>query len=294
LPSELASALPENERTREGSSRTLMILVYLQVAFLAITYVVGVWLTTEVHGATITLPEVVVHGVSSSGFALLTGLVAFLAAVQGARRVALANALLFIYTVVAGSTGFLFLGDTSSAAGITATNISMMVAIGLGMPITGYSLSQVARSARGEGWRSGGPSSTMISLALGALALTVVAGSGVPSTTIYAVAVTIHVGFAALTVSLVLGVLLLSVLEGAESSVQNWVEQRVVYSLFGLAAISIAAADGVIGVTGGGIPYIVVMGEVGVLVYVFLIVAAGAPYGWRFKLWPMRLTRRAR
>jgi len=260
-------------------NRTLMILVVVQAAFLAFTYAVGVWLTTEVHDASITLPEVIAHGVTSASFGILTGTVGFLAAVQKIRGVGLANGLLFVLTVAAGATGFSFLGNTMDPTGISVTNIAMMTTVGLGMPVTGYSLSVLSREVRGE--QHGASSApVMIYMALGALAFTIIAGSAVPSVSLYATAVAAHVGLAALTVALVLGVLIVTVLEGAEAvrGRPGWLPQRVGYSLVSLAAISLAAGDGVIGITGGGLSYIVVMGEVGALVYAFLLVAIAAPY----------------
>lgn len=266
-------------------NKQLMLLVVVQAAFLAVTYAAGVWLSTEVHNASLTLPEVVLHGVTSAGFAILTGLVGFLAAVQGKRTIALANGLLFAVTVVAGASGFSFLGDITNAMGISVTNLSMMTAVGLGMPVTGLSLSVLSHEVRGEEHElSSAP--MMIYMALGALSLTIIAGAAVPSASLYATAVAAHVGLAALTVSLVLGVLIVTVLEGAETtgSRPRWVPQRVGYSLLSLAAISIAAGDGVIAVTGGGLSYIIVMGEVGVLVYAFLLFAIAAPYHLTLRL----------
>jgi hypothetical protein len=267
-------------------SRQLTILIWAQAAFLAATYAVGVWLTVEVHGASITTPEVIAHGVASSGFATLTGLVAFLAAVLRKKGIAVANTLLFTLTVVAGATGFSFLGDITNAAVISVTNLSMMVVVGLGMPISGYSLSVLSEEVRGKE-HGVSPASVMMYLALGALALTIIAGAGVSSASFYATAVAAHVGLSALTVALVLGALIMTIMEGSETgeSKTHWVPQRAGYSLISLAAICLAAGDGVIAVTaGGGISYIIVMAEIGVLVYAFLLLAIAAPYHLAFHL----------
>lgn len=260
-------------------SRWLIVLIGVQAVFLAATYAVGVWLTTEVHGATVTTPEVIAHGVASSGFATLTGLVGFVAAIQRIRKVALANGFLFALTVVAGATGFSFLGNTTDSTVISVTNLSMMIVVGLGMPISGFSLASLSGELRG-GEHGRSSASTMIYMALGALSLTIIAGAAVPTTSLYATAVAAHVGLAALTVSLVLGVLVLTILEGTEagSAKPGWVPQRVGYSLLSLTAISIAAGDGVIALVGGGFTYIVVMAEVAVLAYAFLLFAIAAPY----------------
>ena len=123
----------------------------------------------------------------------------------------------------------------------------------------------------------------MIYMALGSLALTVVAGALTLSAAFYMEAVVIHVGFAALAVSLTLGVLILSVLEGGENRPRLWAPQRIVFALLSLASISIAGADGVITIYGGGVSYVVVMAEVGVLAYVFLMFASGAPLSIRLR-----------
>ena len=121
----------------------------------------------------------------------------------------------------------------------------------------------------------------MTYMALVSLALTVVAGALTLSAAFYMEAVVIHVGFAALTVSLTLGVLILSVLEGSENRLRTWAPQRITFALLSLASISIAGADGVVTIYGGGVSYVVVMAEVGVLAYVFLMVVSGAPIGLR-------------
>jgi hypothetical protein len=276
-----------NAMSGERRNKQLMLIIVVQAAFLAVAYAAGIWLTTEVHNASITLPEVVVHGVTSAGFAVLTGLVGFLAAVQKKRGVAFANGLLFVLTVVAGASGFSYLGDITNTLGISTANLSMMTAVGLGMPVTGYSLSILSQEIRGEehAWSS---AAVMSYMALGALSLTIVAGAAVPSAPLYATAVVAHVGLAALTVSLVLGVLIMTVLEGSEAAEArpHWVAQRIGYSLLSLAAISIAAGDGVIATTGGGLSYIVVMGEAGAVVYGFLLFTIAAPYHPTLRLGP--------
>jgi MFS family permease len=264
---------------RAERTRQLMWIVVFQAIFLAITYAAGVWLSTEVTNASITLPEVDLHGTVSAAFAILTGLVGFLAGVQKKRGIAIANSLLFVFTVAAGATGFSFLGNTTDPTGMTVTNLSMMIAIGLAMPVTGYTLSRLSQESRGEAhsWSS---ATVMSYMALGALALTIIVGAAVPSASLYAIAVAAHVGLGALTVALVLGVLMLTVLEGTEAVEErpHWVAQRIGYSLLSLASICIAAGDGVIASTGGGLSYVVVMAEAGTLVYGFLLFAIAAPY----------------
>ena len=268
----------DTARASQGAKR-LAYLVCLQGAFLAATYFVGIWLTTEVQGASVTTPEVIDHGIVSSGFAVLTGSVGFIAALQRRRGVALANLALFAVTLVGGTAGFFFLANNSDPTVISLTNLTMMSAVGFGMPITAYSLATLMGAARGTEQEPTSAVSLMIYMALVSLALTVVAGALTLSAAFYMEAVVIHVGFAALTVSLTLGVLILSVLEGSESTLRMWSPQRITFALLSLASVSIAGADGVITIYGGGVSYVVVMAEVGVLAYVFLMVVSGASIG---------------
>jgi len=273
--SEDASRKNENQRARR-----ILYFVYLQALFMVLTYIVGVWLATEIHNATISTPELIVHGVVASGFGVLSAVVGFLAFLENQKRVAISNLALFFIAVAAGASGFAFLGNNSSSNQILITNLSMMTTIGIAMPITGYSLSKISRLARGLRSEDSSPSSLMTYFALVALSFTIIAGAAVETISLYAFAVVLHVGLAALTVSLVLGIVVLSVLEGTtmnKSGTRSWIPQRVAYSLLGLAAISIAGGDGVITVTVGGVSYVVVMAELTVLVYAFLLLSVEAP-----------------
>jgi len=276
-------SLSENlsPKTENQHAKWILYFIYLQALFLVLTFIVGVWLGTEIHNATITTPELIVHGILASGFALLSAMIGFLAAVENQKRVAVSNLALFFITVVAGATGFAFLGNNSSSNQILVTNLSMMTTIGIAMPITGYSMAKISRSASGLRSDEHSSLSTLMTyFALVALSLTVIAGTAVETIALYAFAVVLHVGLAALTVSLVLGTVVLSVLEGTsmnKSGSRSWIPQRVVYSLLGLAAISIAGGDGVITVTVGGVSYVVVMAELTVLVYSFLLLSIEAP-----------------
>lgn len=270
--------------TSARQARWLMYLIYVQAAFLAVTYAEGMWAALTVHNFSVTLPDVIEHGVASSGFALMTGVVAFVAALRGLRGVAIPNLALFLVTLAAGATGFAFLANTSDPTQIAQTNLSMIVTVAVGMPITGFSLTRVTHAARGDSDELS-PATIMIYLALGALSMTTVAGAAMLSTSPswYTFAVSAHVGLAALMVALVLGVLLTSVLGAFGGEASAWEPQRVAYSLVALGSATIAGADGVIYLTSGDISYVIIMAEVGVLVYAFLIIASGSPYHWRFR-----------
>ena len=275
----MLGSLQHKAATSTPGMKPLLYLIYLQAISLALTYVAGIWVAITVHDVSFSLPEVLEHGLASSVFVLLTGLVGFIAALQGQRKVAVYNFVLFLITVFTGSTGFALLGNPADATQIAITNLSMMASVAIGMPITGFSLANVSRISRGMA-RGLSPVAFMTYIALGALSLTMIAGAAVASTPLYAFAVVTHVGFAALTVALVLGVLVVSILEGSGASASNWESQRVAYSLLGLASVSVAGGDGVIYLTSGDLSYLVVMAEVAVLVYAFLMIAIGAPYRW--------------
>lgn len=275
----MQESLESTTEVRVRQARRFVYLIYIQAAFLAVTYVEGMWAALTVHGFSITLPDVIEHGIASSGFALVTGVVGFVAVLRGQRRVALLNLLLFAVTVLAGSTGFAFLANPADPTEVAVTNLSMITTIALGMPITGFSLAKASHASRGDP-DDLSPSMIMTYLALGALSLTTIAGAAMLSTTPswYAFAVSAHVGLASLTVALVLGVLMTSVMGASEGGTSRWEPQTVAYSLIALAAATIAGADGVVYMTSGDLSYVVVMAEVGILVYAFLLIASGAPY----------------
>ncbi len=259
----------------ERDSRRLTKAIYIQSIFLALVYVAGTWLALTVQDQTVTTPEVMAHGVLSSSLAAMTAVVGFLALLQGRRKVAFANGIFFAYLIATAVTGFTWLGDTTVASSAAMTNLTMMAGIGLGMPITGYSLANARSPSSSE--KSLVP--TVVFLARGSLSLTVVVGTTVASVSMYATAVAAHVGLAALTISLVIGVLIVSLLEYAQGGSTSLGPQRVGLSLLSLTAIAIAAGDGVIAVTAGGMSYVIVMAEVTALAYAFLILASAAPMG---------------
>ena len=248
-------------------------MVLIQAVFLVAAYSAGTWLTLEVTGASVTTPEVVAHGVLSACFVAVSGLVAMMALIRHKRSLFIVNFAVFVYLMAASATGFTFLGNTSDTNRVTLANVSMMAGIALGMPTTGFSLVHVWRQKSQE---DSSMTPTMVYIALVSLALTTVAGTLVAGYT-YATAIALHVGFGALTVATSLGVLLVSLVEtaGKPSSRSG---QRVWLSLLGLGAASVAAGDGVVSVTAGGISYVVVMAEITILVYVFLLTTLAAPF----------------
>ena len=98
----------KNEKQR---ARQILYFVYLQALFLALTYIVGVWLVAEIHGTSISTPAFIVHGVLASGFGLLSAVVGFLAALESQKRVAVSNLALFFITIVAACLGVRIFGQ---------------------------------------------------------------------------------------------------------------------------------------------------------------------------------------
>jgi hypothetical protein len=274
----------EMEKTGAPKTRWLMRLIYLQAVFLVLTYLQGTSSTLLVKEFSVTSANVVAHGVAASGFAVLTVAVGFVAALQGQRRVSTYNWALFVLTLVAGATGFGFLGNPSDANTITITNFSMMATLAVGVSVTGFSLAKVSHALAGRQRDDRSPTTVMTYLALGALSLTMIAGAGIPGPPfLYALFVVAHVGFAALTVALVLGVLAISILQGAGKS-PTLELQGIAYPLLGLASVSIAGADGVMYLNSGDLSYALVMAEVAMLVYAFLIIGTGAPHHLNLRL----------
>lgn len=269
-------------------------MLYIQAIFLALTYVFGIWLATVVGTKiSVTQPDVIIHVTMASTFASLTAAIAFLAALQREKLVASLNLVLFLVMALAGFTGFALLGNVSSSSQITITNFTMIAAMGFGMPVTGYSIFKVKKMVRtkGQGVMIHSSVTAMAILALVSLPLTVIAGVATRTialltalTSVYATAIAIHFAFATVTASLVLGVLVLSVIEGLFSglSSRQLVEQRVAFSILGLAAVSLAGGAGIIAAgftaVSGGISYIVLMAEVAVLVYASMILVIAAPF----------------
>ena len=281
-------------------TRRLLHLMYIQALFLGLTYVFGIWLATVVGThISFTQLDLIMHVTMASIFASLTAAAAFVAMLQREKLVASLNLVLFLVMVLAGFTGFVLLGNISSANQFTITNFAMMGAIGFGMPVTGYSIARVKRLVRtkAQGGMKHSSVTAMALLTLISLPLTVIAGVTTMTislasslTSLYPLAVAIHFAFAAVTVSLVLGVLVLSVLEGvfSASSSQQLVQQRVAFSILGLAAVSLAGgtgiiAAGILAVNSAGISYIVLMAEVAVLVYASMILVIAAPFKLHFQ-----------
>ena len=278
-------------------SRRLLRIMYLQALLLAVTYVMGVWLATVMAAQiTVTEPEVVLHVTLACTFASITAALGFLAMLQRQRDVAVLNLLLFLAMVVAGVTGFALLGDLSSGAQVTMTNITMATVAGFGMPVTGYSMAKearIVRSGRADVMVEPSAASALAMIALVALALTVVAGVSTMTialsaslAALYATAVAIHFGLAAVTISLSLGVFVLAILEGPSNGTRpsKVTMQRALFGMFALAAASLAGGAGVIAAglvpgAGGGLSYIVMMGETVSVVYGFLILVLASPFG---------------
>ncbi|MCL5672828.1 MAG: hypothetical protein JRN56_05425 [Nitrososphaerota archaeon] len=277
-------------------TRRLLTLMYAQAFFLAVTYLVGVWLAIVMASSIgVTQPEVVVHVILASTLASLTASLGFMAVLQHQKDIAFLNIAFFLVIVGAGVAGFMLLGDTSSGAQVTMTNLTMVSVAAFGMPITGYSMDKEARIVRANGVDSGEGSPAAGLAMLGLIALAITAAAGVSTRVIalasslaslYATAVAIHFGLAAVTISMVLGVLVLSMFEAAGPQSQRVPRQRALFAILGLAAVCMAGGAGVIAaglVPGAGATttYLVMMGEAVAFVYGFLVLAITTPFKGR-------------
>jgi hypothetical protein len=275
-------------------TRRLLTLMYAQAFFLAVTYVMGVWLAVVMASSiAVTQPEVVVHVVLASTLASLTAALGFLAMLQHQKDIAFLNTAFFLVIITAGVAGFLLLGNPSSGAQVTVTNLTMMSVAGFGMPVTGYSIDKEARIVRSDGADrevEGSPAAGLAMVALVALAITAVAGVSTRTialssslAALYSTAVAIHFGLAAVTISLLLGVLVLSMFEGSVAPPLHVSRQRGLFAIFGLAAVCMAGGAGVIAaglVPGAGATttYLVMMGEAVAFAYCFLVLVLAAPF----------------
>jgi hypothetical protein len=266
----------EMKKTR---ARQLVRLIYVQAIFLSLAYAAGVFVTFNVFGPSIGTSQVIGHGILASSFGVATALVALVASVQGMRRVALLNIVLFAVAVVGGTTGFEFLGDSSTFSAIENTNMFMTAVVAVGMPVTGLSLAAVSKTFRdvvaGEKGRRLPLAVTYASLA--SLALTLIAGVGMTSTRISSTMKTAHFAFAGLTLALVVVLVLITLRGALGRRSQPYMRRRLPISFVSLLFIAAAVASGAIFLYIGGITYVYEMAVFAVLLYAFLLLGIELP-----------------
>jgi hypothetical protein len=257
----------------QSHDRLLVRLIYLQAIFLALAYAVGVWQTLIVHIASITTPSVILHVSVAVSFGVVTGLVGLLAGFQGMRKVMVYNLVLFFVAVIGGASGLAFLGNSTSVLGADITNLIMITVVGIGIPISGFSLAKASRNTLNTSENEDRPSLIITYLAFGALAIHMVAGVGVISTSQYNTLLMVHLSFAALTGALTFGVLILVIQKCCNQTFNLSTARRMIYSFVGLAFVAIAAGAGAITLLTGTLSFEVGMAEFAILAYIFLLLS---------------------
>lgn len=255
--------------------RELKRIIYLQAVFLGLTYVIGVWQTLTMIGASLISPAVIAHGIAAGGFTILTGAVGLIAGAQGERKVSVLNFGLFLVSVLGGATGFSFLGNPYNIPGMNLTNMAMITVIGIGMPISGYSLTCVSERLAGRGYGRDVPPARLTELAILTIAVTVVTGASVLSTPAANAMLVPHILLAVLSISLVIGVVVQSIRKGLVAAMPAAITKGFDLSLLALASTAAAAVTGTLAYAKGGIAYSVGMAEVAAFSYGFLILLAG-------------------
>ena len=213
----------QSQEMKRSRARLLVRLIYVQAILLSAAYAFGVFLTFSGVGASIGTPNVIGHGIVASSFGVATALVALVAAIQGMKRVSVYNFVLFAFTLVGGVSGFAFLGHNSSFSIYEATNMLMTGVMAVGMPITGVSLALVSRAVRGGPGAEAGKRLPMgvTYAALGALALTLVAGTGISSTPFPSGMKTAHFVLSGLTLVLIAVLVLVNIREAVPRRLQT-------------------------------------------------------------------------
>lgn len=209
-----ATVIPaQTQEMKLARARLLVRLIYVQALFLSLAYAAGVFTTFNVFGASITTPQVIGHGILASSFGVATALVALIAGIQGMRRVSIYNFVLFVVAVIGGASGFAFLGSGAGFTTYETTNMLMTAVMAVGMPVTGVSLAIASKGMRSDAGRETGRRIPLVITysALGALALTVIAGTGMTSTPFPSIMKTVHFAFAGLTLAMVVALVMATI-----------------------------------------------------------------------------------
>jgi hypothetical protein len=271
----------QTQEMKQSRAWQLIRLIYLQAIFLSLAYAAGVWVTFTVSGASISTSQVIGHGILASSFGVATALVALMAAIQGMRRVSIYNIVLLAFALVAGTSGFAFLGNHSSFSAYETTNTLMTSVVAVGMPITGVSLALVSKTVRRSPAADAGIRMPLFVTyaTLGALALTIIAGVGVTSTPIPTIMTTAHFAFAGLTVALVLALVVITARGAFGRQSLSYLRSRVPFSLISLLFVAVAVVLGIMfRYFGGGITYVIGMADLTLLVYAFLLFGIQRPW----------------
>jgi hypothetical protein len=250
--------------------RILVRLIYLQALFLIFAYVIGVWQALIIHQATIISPYIISHAFMAGSFAALSGTIGLLARFQDLKNVSNLNLGLFFITVFGGASGLAYLGDQIGTIR-NITNLSMITVIGVGMPITGYSLAQILGKINTGKEEIAKSALTMGYLSLGSMSLHFFMGVGIISTHFYDYMFFIHILFAALTAALVLGTLIFSIQTRSKKGNTQMGITKTSYFLLALTFTVASAAAGASLLILGAVYFIIEMAEIAIVAYGFTI-----------------------
>jgi hypothetical protein len=264
----------ETTTSSTESARNFLTLLYLQIAFLAVSYFLGAWGVAAGGTQTYYSPLSIGHILTSIVLVALAGVAAPLALIRGQRLVAALNMFLLGMVIVGGAVGIESLGNPEDTALAANSNLFMMVIMGAGVLCTALSLARNLPGTRGE---EVSPSRQAIYVDLGALATTMIAGGVVSNTSLSDLLWAPHMGLAAVTFGLVLGALVISLYERPRGARGHWSDGREV-SLFGaLAALAFTAASGIITLGSGSSSLVIGMEGGGVLGYLLLMLSLVLP-----------------
>jgi hypothetical protein len=262
-------SVPENANLIEKRMKILTRLMYLQAFFLSSAYIIGVWQTLIINKASITSPYVILHAFMAGSFAITSGTIGLLARIQDMKNVSNYNFALFFITVGGGSSGFVLLGNQIATI-MRLTNLFMISVVGIGMPVTAFSLASTLKRINLKADDVENPILLLLYLAVGSLSLHLFLGVSVLSTSLYGVMLLVHLAFAALTAALILGALVILTHSrlGKGSTLQSVL--KITPLLLALIFTVVSAAAGAVFLTLGPIYYVVEMAEIAILSYGFM------------------------
>ena len=192
-----------------------------------------------------------------------------LALFQNLKQVSNYNFALFLLAILGGATGLSFLGDQASSLR-NIVNLSMITVIGLGIPITVFSIIQVLKRLNPNEKMRNNRAIFMGYLSLGTLSIHLFTGVGTISTHYYSDMLIIHRLFAGLTAVLVSIALVLSFQEKIDKNISNSI-WRISYLALALIFIVLSAVTGATFLNLGKVDYLVSMAEVAILAYGLIV-----------------------
>ncbi len=258
-----ASQPKNSTRQLVEGGELLVSLIYLQAFLLILTYSVGVWQALVIQEAAVTSPIVMLHGFLAASFAVVSGTVGVLARLRGFRGIYLLNVGLFLVAIFGGSTGWIFLGNPTTA-NMDLINLAMTATIGVGIPITGISLAKVANSL---GRIRTDPKDLKLKLvyaALASISFHVLFGVTSIFSALFGTIWYVHFVLAFFTGVLIIASLFISLRKSASARF---------FILAALVFVWVSGTGGILFIRGGPFYDVIVMAESMIFVYGFLIMS---------------------